>query len=52
MFAFAEGLNCARLPAWDEALDELDQDDEVEPLHVVRFGAQVDVQGVTSPVNR
>ncbi|MEV7013639.1 replication initiator [Streptosporangium sp. NPDC051022] len=34
------------LPTWDEALDQLDQDDEAEPLHVVRFGAQVDVQGV------
>lgn len=29
------------LPTWDEALDEVD-----EPLHVVRFGAQADVQGV------
>lgn len=26
------------LPTWDEALDELDQDDEAEPLHVLRFG--------------
>jgi hypothetical protein len=34
------------LPTWDEALDTLDQDDEAEPLHVIRFGAQVDVQGV------
>jgi hypothetical protein len=34
------------LPTWDEALDQLGQDDEAEPLHVVRFGAQVDVQGV------
>ncbi|GHH65144.1 hypothetical protein GCM10017673_08680 [Streptosporangium violaceochromogenes] len=34
------------LPTWDEALDRLDADDDAEPLHVVRFGAQVDVQGV------
>ncbi|WP_248960929.1 helitron helicase-like domain-containing protein [Sphaerisporangium perillae] len=34
------------LPTWDEALDELDQYEEAEPLHVVRFGTQVDVQGV------
>ncbi|MEO3809825.1 replication initiator [Sphaerisporangium sp. B11E5] len=34
------------LPTWDEALDQLDLDEEAEPLHVVRFGRQVDVQGV------
>ncbi|MEV7012945.1 replication initiator [Streptosporangium sp. NPDC051022] len=34
------------LPTWDEALDRLDTDDEAEPLHVMRFGAQVDVQGL------
>ncbi|MGN9837556.1 replication initiator [Nonomuraea sp. H19] len=34
------------LPAWDQAFDELDQDDAAEPLHVVRFGDQVDVKGV------
>ncbi|MEU4540590.1 replication initiator [Streptosporangium sp. NPDC023825] len=34
------------LPTWDEALDQLDADEAAEPLHVVRFGAQADVQGV------
>ncbi|WP_433540705.1 replication initiator [Streptosporangium sandarakinum] len=34
------------LPTWDEALDRLDQDDDAEPLHVIRFGDQTDVQGV------
>jgi hypothetical protein len=34
------------LPTWDEALDELDQDQTAEPLHVVRFGRQIDAQGV------
>jgi hypothetical protein len=34
------------LPTWDEALDQLGQDDEAEPLHVLRFGSQVDIQGV------
>ncbi|MFC4062396.1 replication initiator [Planomonospora corallina] len=34
------------LPTWDDALDRLDTDDEAEPLHVIRFGDQVDVQGV------
>ncbi|MEV4375458.1 replication initiator [Streptosporangium sp. NPDC049644] len=36
------------LPTWHEALDRLDTDEEAEPLHVVRFGSQVDVQGVLS----
>ncbi len=34
------------LPTWEEALDQLDADDDAEPLHVIRFGTQVDVQGV------
>ncbi|WUU94007.1 replication initiation protein [Spirillospora sp. NBC_01491] len=34
------------LPTWDDALDKLGQDDDAEPLHVVRFGRQVDAQGV------
>ncbi|MEV6865567.1 replication initiator [Streptosporangium subroseum] len=34
------------LPTWDEALDQLDTDETAEPLHVLRFGTQVDVQGV------
>ncbi|MEV7011148.1 replication initiator [Streptosporangium sp. NPDC051022] len=34
------------LPTWHEALDRLDTDDEAKPLHVMRFGAQVDVQGL------
>src|SRR5690606_15350570 len=34
------------LPTWDEALDALDADEDAEPLHVIRFGDQLDVQGV------
>ncbi|GAA3421731.1 hypothetical protein GCM10018952_69380 [Streptosporangium vulgare] len=34
------------LPTWDEALDQLGTDEAAEPLHMVRFGAQADVQGV------
>jgi hypothetical protein len=34
------------LPTWDEALDALDQDENAEPLHVARFGRQIDAQGV------
>ena len=31
----------ALLPSWEEALDEVD-----EPMHVARFGSQVDVKGI------
>ncbi|MFI9840409.1 replication initiator [Nonomuraea sp. NPDC051941] len=34
------------LPTWDEALDQLNSDETAEPLHVIRFGSQMDVQGV------
>ena len=34
------------LPTWAEALDELDADPDAEPAHVVRFGPQVDAEGV------
>jgi hypothetical protein len=34
------------LPTWDDALDQLGQDETAEPLHVVRFGRQIDAQGV------
>jgi hypothetical protein len=35
------------LPTWDQALDELDdQGDDAEPVHVLRFGQQSDMQGI------
>ncbi|MFF0493435.1 replication initiator [Nocardia sp. NPDC004068] len=34
------------VPTWDEALDAMDAVDELEPAHVVRFGAQIDVKGI------
>ncbi|MFG1708689.1 replication initiator [Nonomuraea sp. M3C6] len=34
------------LPTWDEALDQLDADEDARPLHMIRFGEQVDVKGV------
>ncbi|GAA0568729.1 replication initiator [Actinomadura livida] len=42
------------LPTWDEALDALGLDEDAEPLHVVRFGRQIDAQGVLadSPQSR
>ncbi|GAA0980751.1 replication initiation protein [Nocardiopsis tropica] len=36
------------LPTWDQALDELDDDPDAEPHHVVRFGRQVDAKGVVA----
>ncbi|MEV5825213.1 replication initiator [Spirillospora sp. NPDC052242] len=42
------------LPTWDDALDAIGLDDDAEPLHVVRFGRQIDAQGVMadSPESR
>ncbi|TYC08393.1 replication initiation protein [Actinomadura syzygii] len=42
------------LPTWDEALDALGADEDAEPLHVARFGRQIDAQGVLtdSPQSR
>jgi hypothetical protein len=34
------------LPTWDQALDALGHDPDAEPLHVARFGPQLDVQSV------
>ena len=34
------------LPHWDEALDELDDDPDAKPAHVVRFGQQTDIKGL------
>jgi hypothetical protein len=34
------------LPTWDDALDQVDRNPDAAPVHVARFGAQVDAQGV------
>ena len=34
------------LPTWDEALDGVAEDEEAEPLHVLRFGQQLRAEGV------
>ena len=34
------------LSTWDDALDAIDDDPDVEPAHVVRFGPQVKARGV------
>jgi hypothetical protein len=35
-----------RLPTWDEALDQLEDEEEPAPAHVLRFGRQMDLQGI------
>lgn len=37
------------LPTWDEAIDQLDSDPVARPAHVVRFGRQIDMQGLIAP---
>lgn len=34
------------LPTWRQALDDLDDDPDAAPLHVARFGTQIDAKGV------
>lgn len=34
------------LPTFQEALDELDSDPDARPTHVIRFGSQLDLQGI------
>lgn len=36
------------LPSWEQALDAIDADPDAEPVHVVRFGNQVDARGVSA----
>jgi hypothetical protein len=45
----------ALLPSWEQALDDTDADPSAEPMHVLRFGPQVDIQGLlggTEQTNR
>nr|WP_280356403.1 replication initiator [Nocardia otitidiscaviarum] len=34
------------LPDWEQAQEVLDSVDELEPAHVIRFGAQMDIKGI------
>jgi Replication initiator protein, pSAM2 len=45
---YADPTTGELLPTWDEALDALDTDPEAQPAHVVRFGEQDDIQGLTA----
>lgn len=37
------------LPTWREALDQADADPERRPVHVLRFGKQLDMRGIIAP---
>lgn len=37
------------LTTWGEALDQIDTDPAAKPMHVQRFGKQVDIQGIIAP---
>jgi hypothetical protein len=37
------------LPTWGQALDQLDADPSAQPMHVLRFGKQIDIQGILAP---
>ena len=37
------------LPTWEEALDDLADDEDAEPAVVMRFGAQLDIAGIIAP---
>lgn len=43
---YADPVTGLLLPTWDEALDAIDSNPEARPAHVMRFGAQLDVQGL------
>lgn len=43
---FVDPVSQVALPTWDEALSVIDDDPDAEPAHVLRFGGQVDLQGI------
>jgi len=44
--SYVDPVDGVPLRTWDEALDDLGDDPDAEPAHVVRLGSQVDVQGI------
>lgn len=44
--AYLDPATGAFLPTWDDALDDLDADPAARPMHVARFGRQIDMQGL------
>jgi hypothetical protein len=45
---YADPTTGELLPSWAEALDAVDADPETRPAHVVRFGDQDNIQGLTA----
>jgi hypothetical protein len=43
---YVDPVDGSALSTWQEALDEIDEDPEARPAHVVRFGKQLDMQGI------
>lgn len=37
------------LPTWQQALDQLEQEPDARPAHVMRFGTQTDMRGIIAP---
>ena len=44
--AYVDPASGEPLPSWDQALDDLDDGQDAEPSHVVRFGSQLRAEGV------
>ena len=45
-YGYADPDTGVILPTWDQALDQVDDDPDAQPAHVLRFGKQLDLQGV------
>lgn len=45
---YADPTTGELLPTWDQALDALEEPG-AKPMHVMRFGSQVDAQGIVAP---
>ena len=45
-YGYADPDTGELLPTWAEALDRLDADPDARPAHLMRFGTQLDLQGV------
>ncbi|MGH3356612.1 MAG: replication initiator [Nocardioidaceae bacterium] len=44
--AYLDPTDQVPLPTFDQALDQVDDDPTAEPVHVLRFGVQTDMQGL------
>lgn len=48
-YGYCDPMSGAVLPTFDEAMFEIEDDPEARPAHVMRFGSQVDIQGIIAP---